>query len=150
MDKRMLRNVAVNFVGLILPTFVSLVTVPAYIHALGVDRYGVVSLVWTLIGYFGILDLGMSMAAQNQISKALASGDPEQCERVFWSACWLNLGTGIVGGLLIYFGAFIYTAYFTKVSPALQHEVYQALPWLACAIPIANVSWVFSGAINGA
>lgn len=71
----MLKNVAINFFGLVLPTFVSLVTVPAYIKALGVERYGVVSLVWTLIGYFGILDLGMSMAAQNHISKALASGD---------------------------------------------------------------------------
>ncbi|MEI6003557.1 oligosaccharide flippase family protein, partial [Paraburkholderia bengalensis] len=41
-------------------------------------------------------------------------------------------------------------AYFSKVSPQLQHEVYMALPWLAVAIPLANVSWVFAGAINGA
>jgi O-antigen/teichoic acid export membrane protein len=150
MDKGILKNVSINFIGLILPTFVSLVTVPAYIHALGVERYGVVSLVWTLIGYFGILDLGMSMAAQNHISKALASGDAAESARVFWSAFWLNLGTGIAGGLLIYFGAFVYTAYFTKVSAAMQHEVYLALPWLALAIPLANVSWVFAGAINGA
>ncbi|KHK60197.1 polysaccharide biosynthesis protein [Burkholderia sp. A9] len=150
MDKGILKNVSINFIGLILPTFVSLVTVPAYIHALGVERYGVVSLVWTLIGYFGILDLGMSMAAQNHISKALASGNEDESARVFWSAFWLNLGTGIVGGLLIYFGAFVYTAYFTKVSAAMQHEVYLALPWLALAIPLANVSWVFAGAINGA
>src|ERR1700752_4016523 len=27
---------------------------------------------------------------------------------------------------------------------------YHALPWLARAIPIANVSWVCAGAINGA
>ncbi|WP_179400799.1 flippase [Burkholderia guangdongensis] len=150
MDKGILKNVAINFCGLILPTFVSLMTVPAYIKALGVERYGVVSLVWTLIGYFGVLDLGMSMAAQNHISKARASGDAEESARVFWSAFWLNLGTGIVGGLLIYFGAFIYTAYFTKVSATLQHEVYRALPWLAVAIPLANVSWVFAGSINGA
>ncbi|MBM5578267.1 oligosaccharide flippase family protein [Burkholderia pseudomallei] len=150
MDKGMLKNVAINFFGLVLPTFVSLVTVPAYIKALGVERYGVVSLVWTLIGYFGILDLGMSMAAQNHISKALASGDAKESARVFWSAFWLNLATGIAGGLLIYFGAFMYTAYFTKVSAELQHEVYLALPWLALAIPLANVSWVFAGAINGA
>lgn len=150
MDKGILKNIAINFLGLILPTFVSLVTVPAYIHALGVERYGVISLVWTLIGYFGILDLGMSMAAQNHISKALASGDDAESARVFWSAFWLNLGTGIAGGLLIYFGAFVYTAYFTKVSAELQHEVYLALPWLALAIPLANVSWVFAGAINGA
>ncbi|MGF6777422.1 flippase [Paraburkholderia sp. GAS334] len=150
MEKGILKNVAINFCGLVLPTFVSLVTVPAYIRALGVERYGVISLVWTLIGYFGILDLGMSMAAQNHISKARASNDEEECARVFWSAFWLNLGTGIIGGLVIYFGAFIYTAYFTRVSPAMQHEVYMALPWLAVAIPIANVSWVFAGAINGA
>ncbi|TKC87810.1 flippase [Trinickia terrae] len=150
MDKGILKNVAINFFGLILPTFVSLVTVPSYIKLLGVERYGVISLVWTLIGYFGFLDLGMSMAAQNQISKARATNDASQSARVFWSAFWLNLVTGIVGGLLIYFGAFIYTAYFTKVSAELQHEVYRALPWLAVAIPIANVSWVFAGAINGA
>ncbi|MDE1184312.1 flippase [Paraburkholderia sp.] len=150
MDKGILRNVAINFVGLVLPTFVSLVTVPSYIHFLGVERYGVIALVWTLIGYFGILDLGMSMAAQNHISKARASNDADECERVFWSATWLNLVTGIIGGLIIYFGAFLYTAYFTKVSPELQHEVYLALPWLALAIPLANVSWVFAGAINGA
>ncbi|HXZ08017.1 MAG TPA: flippase, partial [Paraburkholderia sp.] len=150
MDKGILKNIAINFCGLVLPTFVSLVTVPAYIRTLGVERYGVISLVWTLIGYFGILDLGMSMAAQNHISKARASGDDEECAKVFWSAFWLNLGTGILGGLVIYFGAFLYTAYFTRVSPELQHEVFSALPWLAIAIPIANVSWVFGGAINGA
>ncbi|WP_133648815.1 flippase [Paraburkholderia flava] len=150
MDKGILKNVAINFFGLVLPTFVSLVTVPAYIKLLGVERYGVISLVWTLIGYFGILDLGMSMAAQNHISKARASGDASESSRVFWSATWLNLATGIAGGLMIYFGAFMYTAYFSKVSPELQHEVYMALPWLAIAMPIANVSWVFAGAINGA
>ncbi|CAB3768503.1 oligosaccharide flippase family protein [Paraburkholderia solisilvae] len=150
MDKGILRNVAINLVGLVLPTFVSLVTVPSYIKVLGVERYGVVSLVWVLIGYFGILDLGMGMAAQNHISKARASADKDECTRVFWSATWLNFATGVIGGLVIYFGTFIYTSYFSKVSPALQHEVVAALPWLAIAIPISNVSWVFAGAINGA
>ena len=98
MDKGILKNVGINFFGLVLPTFVSLVTVPSYIRLLGVERYGVIALVWTLIGYFSILDLGMSMAAQNHISKALASKDSDECARVFWSATWLNLVTGIIGG----------------------------------------------------
>ena len=148
MEKSMVRNVAINFIGLILPTFVSLATVPAYIRLVGVERYGVISLVWTLIGYFSILDLGMSMAAQHQIAKAHAAGDAAQRTRVFWSAVWLNFATGVIGGLAIYFGAFLYTAHVADSSPALQHEVYRALPWLALAIPLANVSWVFAGAIN--
>ena len=76
MEKSMVKNMAINFSGLVLPTFVSLITVPAYIHLVGVERYGVISLVWTLIGYFGILDLGMGMAAQHAISKAHAANDP--------------------------------------------------------------------------
>lgn len=150
MDKGMLKNVAINFFGLVLPTFVSLVTVPTYIRMLGVERYGVVSLVWTFIGYFGVLDLGMSMAAQNHISKALAANDKQQSALVFWSALWLNVFTGIAGGVIIYIGGYLYTAYFTHVTPVLRSEVYHALPWLALAIPIANISWVCAGAINGA
>jgi O-antigen/teichoic acid export membrane protein len=150
MDRTILKNVTVNFVGLVLPTFVSLVTVPYYIRLLGVERYGVVSLVWILIGYFSALDLGMSMAAQNAISRARASGDADACAQVFWSATWLNLATGIFGSLIIYFGTFLYTAYFAKAAPQLQHEIYMTLPWIAIAIPLANVSWVFAGAINGA
>src|ERR1700681_3533953 len=134
MEKSMVKNMAINFSGLVLPTFVSLITVPAYIHFVGVERYGVISLVWTLIGYFGILDLGMSMAAQNHISKARALNDEALSTRVFWSAFWPHPRAGLLGGLLIYFGAFIYTAYFTTVTPELQHEVYRALPWLAVAI----------------
>lgn len=150
MDKGMLRNIAINFFGLVLPTFVSLVTVPTYIKLLGVERYGVVSLVWTFIGYFGVLDLGMSMAAQSHISKARATNDTEQGELVFWSAFWLNLVTGVAGGALIYIGGYLYTAHFTDASAMLREEVYHALPWFALAIPIANISWVCAGAINGA
>lgn len=148
MERSMVRNVGINFIGLILPTFVSLATVPAYIRLVGVERYGVISLVWTLIGYFSILDLGMSMAAQHQIAKAQAAGDVAQRRRVFWSAVWLNFATGVLGGVAIYTGAFAYTAYVAHSAPALQQEVYRALPWLALAIPLANVSWVFAGAIN--
>lgn len=150
MDKGMLKNVAINFFGLVLPTFVSLVTVPSYIRLLGVERYGVVSLVWTFIGYFGVLDLGMSMAAQNHISKARASNDEGQSALVFWSALWLNLFTGIAGGIVIFIGGYLYTVHFTHMSPLMRAEVVHALPWLALAIPIANVSWVCAGAINGA
>jgi len=35
MEKSLLKNIAINFAGLILPVFVSLATVPAYIHGMG-------------------------------------------------------------------------------------------------------------------
>lgn len=43
------------------------------------------------------------------------SGDVDESVCVFWSVFWLNFGIGIVGGLLIYFGVFVYIVYFMKV-----------------------------------
>lgn len=148
MERSIVRNIFINFAGAIAPTFVSLVTVPAYIHLMGVERYGVINLVWALIGYFSVLDLGTSLATENQISKARAAND-DSIERIFWSAWFMNLGTGIVGGLLIYLGTFIYITHGVKIEPEFQREVMASLPWIAVAVPIANVSWVFAGAING-
>ncbi|HZZ01664.1 oligosaccharide flippase family protein [Paraburkholderia sp.] len=148
MERSIVKNIFINFAGAIAPTFISLVTVPAYIHLMGVERYGVINLVWTLIGYFSVLDLGTSLATENQISKARAAKD-DSIECIFWSAWFMNLGTGIVGGLLVYLGAFLYITHGVKIEPAFQHEVMASLPWIAVAVPIANVSWVFAGAING-
>ena len=148
MEKSLLKNIAINFAGLILPVFVSLATVPAYIHGMGVERYGVINLVWALIGYFSVLDLGISMATENHIAKARHSTDGT-IQRIFWSAFFLNLATGFVGAVLIWFGAYIYVVHIATIEPAFQREVLHALPWIALAVPIANISWVFSGAIGG-
>ncbi|RKP45313.1 flippase [Pararobbsia silviterrae] len=149
MERAILKNVAINFVGLVLPTFISLATIPTYIHLLGVERYGFVALIWTLIGYFGVLDFGMSIATENQISKACASGDTALRARLFWSAFWLNLVTGLCGSVVVLLSGWIYVRLGYATTP-LQHEMIATVPWLALAVPISNVSWVFAGAINGA
>lgn len=150
MDKGIVRNIAINFVGLIVPTFVSLATVPAYIRLLGLERYGVVALVWVLIDYFGILGFAMSVAAQNRISKAYSSGDMDLCAELFWSAIWMNLVAGVLIGLVVFFGGWIFTAYCMHPASPMKHEVEKALLWLALAVPVSNASCVFSAAMSGA
>ncbi|MEA3091075.1 MAG: hypothetical protein QOJ04_2417, partial [Caballeronia sp.] len=116
MEKSLLKNIAINFAGLILPVFVSLATVPAYIHGMGIERYGVINLVWALIGYFSVLDLGISMATENHIAKARHSTDGT-IQRIFWSAFFLNLATGLVGAVLIWFGAYVYVVHIATIEP---------------------------------
>ncbi|SDV50543.1 oligosaccharide flippase family protein [Chitinasiproducens palmae] len=148
MDRVVVKHIWVNLAGLVLPTFVSLATVPAYIRLLGAERYGVISLVWALIGYFSVLDFGMSLATENQIAKA--RGDAQAVTEIFWSAVWLNLATGIAGGAVLYGVAYGYTTQVLHLSAQYEREVLGALGWLALAIPIANLAWVFAGAITAA
>ncbi|SAK48346.1 lipopolysaccharide biosynthesis related membrane protein [Caballeronia catudaia] len=150
MEKVIVKNIVINFAGLIAPAFVSLATVPAYIHTLGLERYGIVALVWILIDYFGILGFTMSVAAQNRISKAYSTGDSRACAEVFWSVTWVNLATGALIGIAVYAAGFLYTSCCTNVDTGLRHEIESGLPWLALSVPIANVSCAFGAALTGA
>ena len=147
MEKRIVKNIAINFVGSVVPVFISLATVPAYLHSMGVERYGVLNLVWALIGYFSVLELGTSIATENQIARVRDANDGS-VERIFWSACALNFVSGVIGGAIIYVAAYVYVTHGTKVDPQFQHEVIASLPWIAAAVPLANVTWVFAGAIT--
>jgi hypothetical protein len=49
-------NLVYNVFGSLLPLITSLGTVPFYIHQIGLARYGVVTISWVLLGYFGFLD----------------------------------------------------------------------------------------------
>lgn len=150
MDITLRRNLLINLTGLVLPTLVSLITVPLYIKVLGVDRFGVMTLVWVLVGYFTLADFGIALASEKRIARALASGDHGDVARTFWSACWTSLCTGGIGGAILYAIAETYFRGATHAPPELLAEVRPALPWLALSIPVGNVALVFAGAISAA
>ena len=150
MDVTLRRNLLINLTGLALPTLVSLVTVPLYIKVLGVDRFGVMTLVWVLVGYFTLCDFGISLAGEKRIARALATADHADIALTFWSALWTNLVTGLIGAVILWAVAGAYFHWATHAPEALLNEVTQALPWIALSIPVGNVALVFAGAISAA
>jgi hypothetical protein len=93
-------NFVFNVLGTLASLVVAFVTVPIYVSHIGAARYGVVSIVWLLLGYFGFLDLGLSRASVNALSK-LKSSSQEERSKVLITTFSLNLALGTLGGLII-------------------------------------------------
>jgi O-antigen/teichoic acid export membrane protein len=141
------RNAIANFLGSALPMIVSLIAVPLYLHHVGTARYGVLAIVWMLQGYFGYFDLGLSVATANRIAQ-LSNASPQERESVLWTALVLNAGFGMLGGILLFlFGALLIGQF--HVDAGITAEALSALPWVACSVPLATITGVFSGALTG-
>ena len=54
---------------------------PFLVHGLGDRMYGYWALVGAVLGYYGILDLGISPAVSFQLAKAIGEGDSESPNR---------------------------------------------------------------------
>jgi len=142
------RGTAANIAGALVPTAVSLVTVPLYLGAIGQERYGILVLIWLLLGYFGLFDLGLGRATAQRIAACAADGD-EARARVLWTALALNGGFGIAGALVLWPVGELALGRWVSLASALRAEALGAVPWLAAAVPLMTVSGVLSGALQG-
>ncbi|MDP2107259.1 MAG: oligosaccharide flippase family protein, partial [Desulfobulbaceae bacterium] len=138
----------INLAGSIIPMFVTLVTVPLYLKTLGDVRYGVLSLVWLILGYFGFMEMGLGKATANHLARLSEASDKERGV-VFWSAFSVNAVLGTIAAIILWIiGSFLLTRVL-KIPAEFQAESLAALPWMIATLPLALVSSVLNGALEG-
>ncbi|WP_414900798.1 flippase [Sphingomonas flavalba] len=142
------RNTNYNLVGAAIPIVLALVTVPLYLRLIGDDRYGVLSIAWLFLGYFGLFDLGLGRATTYHIS-ALRDGSSAERADVFWSAIMVNIVMGLVGAAILWPSAGYFFAHVFKVDEALRPEIMASVPLLAASVPIATMTGVLTGTLMG-
>ena len=81
---------------MIAPLLVAFVTVPIYVSHIGAARYGVLSIVWLLLGYFGFLDFGLVVGASVNALAKLKHASQAERSKVLVTAASLNLALGVL------------------------------------------------------
>ncbi len=89
---------AFRLLSFFLTTAVSLLMMPFIVHTLGDRIYGLWALVATLLGYYGLLDFGLTPAVCQHIAVALGRGDREACNGVVAASLRFFL---LVGALVL-------------------------------------------------
>lgn len=141
-------NTLINLIGAVIPIIISFVTVPIYLHLVGAVRYGVLAIVWLLLGYFGVFDLGLGRATTNQIAR-MSKSSTKEAETLFWTTLLTNTVLGLIGGAILFLtGHWLLEGLF-QMPPEMRSEALSVLPWLALAVPTLTTSSVLIGALEG-
>jgi O-antigen/teichoic acid export membrane protein len=86
-----LRAVASSWVAILASAVVAFFLTPYVLHHLGDEQFGLWTLVTTLTGYYGFLDLGVRSAILRFASRAMALGNRGEINRVICSAFYFYL-----------------------------------------------------------
>jgi len=144
----------INLLGAVIPLLVTLLTLPFFLPLVGEFRYGALMLLWAVLGYMGVLDLGLGRAVSQRIAMLDAQQHPRSerdhaTANVLWGGIVLSLLMGLLGGAaLAWLAPWVSSSVF-NAPPELQLEQKDALAWMVLALPLATVSSVLTGALQG-
>lgn len=143
------RNIVWNLAGTGIPLLVGAVTIPYLVKTTGVEAFGVLTLVWALIGYFSLFDFGLGRALTQQVAAARSSELVTQLPSLVKTGLWFTVFTGVVGGIILLALANPLALHWLNVSITLQQSTHQALLIAAIGIPLTTVTTGMRGILEG-
>ncbi len=146
----LIRNGLLNIAGQVLPLIIGLGSVPAIVHGLGTERFGLLVFTWTLVGAFSVFDLGLGWSVTKFVAEALGRNDPNAIPGIVWPAV---IGQAVVGasgaGILILLAPPLVT-HFLHVAPQLHAEAILAFQIVGLSLPVMLVTVSFRGTLEAA
>lgn len=118
------------------PMVVALYAIPRLIAGLGQERFGLLSIVWMLVGYFSVFDLGLGRALTKTVAERLGTGRVREVPAVFWTAFVIMLVLGSAGGIVVYLIAPWLAGHALNIEPVLQPETLRSFRAVAFGLPV--------------
>ena len=143
------RNTLWNLAGSAVPLVAGAALIPFTLDQLGYEAFGVLALIWGLIGYFSLFDLGVGRALTYQLSQLMAAGRHKEIGATLRAGMVLMLLAGMVGAGLVWVLAPQLAHHWLKISPALQQDAMQAFLIAALGVVPATLASGLRGALEG-
>ena len=145
---RLARNVLWNLAGLLVPVGAALIAIPWLIHALGTARFGLLTLAWVVLGYFGLFDLGLGRALTQLVSVRIGTNRSDEIPAIVWTALLLMTALGLAGGVALYFLAGRSVVGALNVPKDLVAETLAALQIVALGVPVVVLTSGLRGVLE--
>ncbi|MBC3919931.1 flippase [Undibacterium sp. CY18W] len=143
------RNTIWNLLGNGLPLIAAAAFTPYTLRQLGNEAFGVLTLIWGLIGYFSLFDFGTGRALTYEISKLRSAGQFLAIPSVLKAGLLLTAATGMLGTLIMIVLAPHLAQNWLKISLPLQHDAQIAFEIAALGVIPSAITSGLRGAMEG-
>ncbi len=142
------RNTVLNLGGLGLPLVVAVFTMPPIVAGLGPGRFGILALIWVVLGYGALLDLGLARATTKFAAEALATGDLDRIAASVRGALGMQLVVGVLAGIGLAAATPLLVERALNVPPELVGPARNSFYLLAGVAPVVVVTNTFRGLLE--
>jgi O-antigen/teichoic acid export membrane protein len=146
--KLLARNTIYNLLGLGLPVIAAVVSAPLLIRGLGIERFGILNLVWVVIGYVSLFDLGLGRALTQSVAERLGAGQNQEIPRLIRVSLLLISVLGVMGALVVVVLTPWLVYHVLKIPVAVQQETRYAFYLLAVSIPFVICTAALRGVLE--
>ncbi len=128
------KNIGINLFTKMLPIFIGVITLPIIVHGLGVEKTGILQIIWSLIGYSSFFDLGLGQALTQLVSRKLAAGEMQELPSIVLTTLVSIFLLGLLPASILIFTS-KQLIHFLNVSPECSQEARNSTIWLGISIP---------------
>lgn len=134
--KRIARNTFWNIIGFCAPVLVAIFCIPPMIRGLGKDQFGLLSLVWMLVGYFTIFDMGIGRALTRIAAERIGQGREKDLPGLFWTSCMIMFALGIVAAVIVVIISPWLTSSALNIPVEMQPQTLRSFQLVAISLPV--------------
>lgn len=143
----LLRHLCYNIGGQALPLLLAAVSVPLLVRDTGVDRFGLLTIAWMVVGYFSLFDLGLGRAMTRVVAERLGRGRAGEVAQVVATGLLMMSVLGVLGGLLLALASPWLVALLHVPAP-LRAETANAFVLLGLSVPAVVLATGLRGVLE--
>ena len=148
-DKKLLaRNTFLNLASQIIPIIIGIISVPLIIKELGIERFGILSIIFTLVSYFTVFDLGLGKATTKFTAELLENDSKNRLLETTSTLLFLSILLGIISSITLITITPLIIEYI-KIPFALISETKSSIYIIAIIIPLIIVSTILKSILEG-
>ena len=137
-----------NLIGMGIPMLAGAIAFPIMLNesfGLGKERLEVLGLVWMLVGFSSIFDLGLGRALTKIVAEKLSRREMDSLQGLFWTALGMIAALGLITGLIVLAVIPLLTR---NLGAELYHETRVGFLIVACAMPIVILNVALVGVLQ--